>query len=106
MSGENESDYIRILSHQLNSPISAIQTMLSTILEGYIGEIDPKALHFIRKSITRAGEAKDIITGLFDYELYSHDRIGEEEEYDLTLLLHRLFTRFSTIASEKNISMN
>jgi NADPH-dependent 2,4-dienoyl-CoA reductase/sulfur reductase-like enzyme/rhodanese-related sulfurtransferase/anti-sigma regulatory factor (Ser/Thr protein kinase) len=106
MSDKNESDYIRILSHQLNSPISAIQTMLSTILEGYIGEIDPKALHFIRKSITRAGEAKDIITGLLDYELYSHDRIGEEEEYDLTLLLDRLFTRFSTIASEKNISMN
>ena len=51
---KTEADYIRVLSHQLKSPISAIQSMLSTILDGYTGEVNPKALQFIQKSIGRA----------------------------------------------------
>ena len=34
-----DQEYIRVLSHQLKSPINTIQSLLSTISEGYAGEV-------------------------------------------------------------------
>jgi len=37
---ETNQDYIRLISHQLKSPINSIESLLRTISEGFSGEIN------------------------------------------------------------------
>ncbi|MBT3275701.1 MAG: hypothetical protein HN368_21280, partial [Spirochaetales bacterium] len=97
-------DYIRLLSHQLKSPINAIETLLNTILEGYAGEMDEKTAYILQKAVLRSSEARDIISDLLDYELYSEAGPINSEEIDLSRLCSRMTARYMTTASESNIS--
>ncbi len=103
---ESYSDYIRVLSHQLKSPINSIQSLLNTISEGFTGEVSPKTQHFIEKAVSRASEAKEIITDLLDYEFYSREQELSPEEIDLNALLNALVEKYATTASEKDISLH
>lgn len=105
---ENESnpDYIRVLSHQLKSPINSIQSLLHTISEGFTGEIPPKTQQFIEKAVNRADEAKEMIADLLNYELYSQDHPAPQEELEMVTLLNTLVRKYASRASEKNVSLH
>ena len=102
---ESQPDYIRVLSHQLKSPISSIQSLLNTITDGFTGEIPTKTRYFIEKAMNRADEAKTMISDLLDYELYSQGQTTAREEYMLTGLLNALISRYAPVASEENIAL-
>ncbi|TFG65154.1 MAG: GHKL domain-containing protein [Spirochaetales bacterium] len=96
-------DFLQLLSHQLKSPIYAIQTLLSTIMEGYAGEVDEKILQCIARALVRTKEAKDVISDLLDYEFFSETTEKTKEEYELISLLKKIIDMYSPQASEKNI---
>lgn len=98
--------YIRLLSHQLKSPINAIATLLNTVLEGYAGELDEKTSYILKKAVGRSAEAREIITDLMDYELYGENAGASRAEVDLTRLCKGLAARYITTASENEISFN
>ena len=102
---ELQPEYIRVLSHQLKSPISSIQSLLNTITEGFTGDIPPKTRYFIEKAVSRADEAKSMISDLLDYELYSQEQNAVQEEYGLCRLLNAMVSRYAPAASEKNIAL-
>ncbi len=101
----SDPDYIRVLTHQLKSPINSIQSLLNTIFEGFTGEIPPKTSHFIEKAIGRATEAKEMISDLLDYELYSQNQTTPQEELDIVPLVDALGRKYALRASEKNVSL-
>ncbi len=101
-----DQDAFRILSHQLKSPIDTIQSLLKTISDGFTGEINPQALHLIERAVSRAEEAKEMISDLLDYELLSRRKEAVKEEFDLVLLLNTLVMRYASIASEKEIYLS
>lgn len=101
---END-DYIRILSHQLKSPINAIESLLKTITEGYAGAVDEKTNYLIEKAIKRSTEAREIIGDLLDYELYSENAIDKKPQIDLTDICAVLSQKYIVTAAEKNISL-
>ncbi len=103
---ESQPDYIRVLSHQLKSPISSIQSLLNTITEGFTGEIPPKTRYFIEKALNRADEAKTMISDLLDYEIYSQHQAAVREEYTLSSVLSPLLSRYVSMASEEKISLH
>jgi NADPH-dependent 2,4-dienoyl-CoA reductase/sulfur reductase-like enzyme/rhodanese-related sulfurtransferase/two-component sensor histidine kinase len=103
---ETSQDYIRLISHQLKSPINSIESLLRTISEGFTGEINAKALHLIERAVGRAGEAREIISDLLDYELYSQEEAAEQKEFDLVVLLNSLLAVYSAKAFEKNVSLH
>ena len=96
---KNESihSYIKILSHQLRSPINAIQSLLKTVSNGFTGETDPKTLHLIERAVDRTSEAENMISDLLDYELYSQKQSAAKEEVDILVLLNSLVTKYSSI---------
>jgi NADPH-dependent 2,4-dienoyl-CoA reductase/sulfur reductase-like enzyme/rhodanese-related sulfurtransferase/two-component sensor histidine kinase len=102
---ESQSNYVRILSHQLKAPISSIQSLLNTVSEGFTGETNPKTLYFIEKAVNRVAEAKEIISDLLDYEVYSQDQPTIQEEFDIVVLVNSLVNRYASRAAEKNISL-
>ena len=95
-------DYVRIVSHQLKSPIAAIESLLKTITEGYAGEVDEKTAFILEKAINRSSEAREIISDLTAYELYSEPGSLEKSDFDLSELCAALASRYHPIATENN----
>ena len=98
-------DYSLFLSHQLKSPLAAIQSMLSAISEGFTGDVNPQAMQFIEKSLQRTDEARQLITDLLDYQsLLQNDAIARDR-FELVVLLSTLITKYAPVAAQKNISL-
>ncbi len=103
---EPGSAEIEFVSHQLKSPIDAIQTLLDTISKGYTGEANRQTLHVVDRAVKRAAEAKSIISDLLNYGLYSENQAGSREELDLAELFDSIVSGYAAIASEKGISLH
>jgi len=56
--------------------------------------------------VGRAGEAREIISDLLDYQLYSQEETAEQKEFDLVVLLNSLLAVYSAKAFEKNVSLH
>jgi len=100
-----DPEFVKILSHQLKSPIHAIQALLGTVADGYAGEVDKKVLHFIEKAINRSKEAQEVVSDLLDYEFFAENTPDNLEEYDLIEVLDELSRKYNPVAAEKNISL-
>ncbi len=99
-----DQDYIRLLSHQLKSPINAIESLLNTLVEGYAGNLDEQTLYILKKAVSRSGEAREMISDLLDFELYSEKDYAEGDEIDVIKVCESMESRFLMTASDKNIS--
>ena len=105
--GKNlESSEIDFITHQLKSPIDAIQTLLDTISQGYTGEVNQQTRYVVKRAIERASEAKGIISDLLDYSIYTEDHDTNRKELDLSKLLSSLAVKYAAVASEKGISLH
>jgi len=102
----NKNNSLRILSHQLKSPVNAIQSLLQTITEGYTGEINDETMFVIKKAVKRAEETKEMISDLLDYELYGQETGAKKEPFNLANLLKSLLHKYSSQAAEKDIVLN
>jgi NADPH-dependent 2,4-dienoyl-CoA reductase/sulfur reductase-like enzyme/rhodanese-related sulfurtransferase/two-component sensor histidine kinase len=98
---------IRVLSHQLKSPINSIESLLMVIAEGFTGELDAKTLHMIKKAIIKTGEARNLITDLINYEKYSKSSQSiKKQETEVCAQLTTITNTFQTAAADKNISLS
>lgn len=104
---EREQDYLRIISHQLKSPINSIQSLLGTITEGYTGEVNPQTKQVIEKAINRVSEARELISDIMDYQRYLQtDTLTDRSEYDIVELCRRLARSYSSQAAEKDVALH
>ncbi len=99
-----DPEFLKVLSHQIKSPIHAIQTLLGTVAEGYAGDVDEKVLPFIEKALKRSKEAQEVVSDLLDYQFFTEHQ-NEQEEFNLVALLEELLESYIPQASEKNISL-
>ena len=100
------NNLIRVLAHQLKSPINSIQSLLKTVSQGFTGNINEQALVFIEKAIKRSDEAKELITDLINFQFHSQSDLNKQERIELQNLLHLLQGKLANMASEKNIALN
>jgi NADPH-dependent 2,4-dienoyl-CoA reductase/sulfur reductase-like enzyme/two-component sensor histidine kinase/rhodanese-related sulfurtransferase len=104
---DSNDSLIRILSHQLKSPINSIESLLKVIAEGFTGDLDPKTLHMLQKAIAKTGEARNLINDLLSYEKYSKGiHAIKQEEMEICALLVKVINSFQTSAANKNISIS
>ncbi len=104
---DSNGTLIRVLSHQLKSPINSIESLLKVIAEGFTGDLDPRTLHMLRKAIAKTGEARNLINDLLSYEKYSKGiQPVKQEELEICALLVTVVNSFQTAAANKNISVS
>jgi NADPH-dependent 2,4-dienoyl-CoA reductase/sulfur reductase-like enzyme/two-component sensor histidine kinase/rhodanese-related sulfurtransferase len=96
---------IRILSHQLKTPVSTIHSLLKAIADGFTGETNTHTLQFIDKAISKASEANRLIADLLQYEAYSRPEIMEKTGCDITALADAAVAAFMPDASKKGLSL-
>ena len=97
---------IRVLSHQLKSPVNAIESMLSMVLDGYSGNVDSKTVHYLERAVSKTHEARQLISDLVNYAQFSSAQELAFEQIDLTGLLAGVCGQNVTVAAGKNISLS
>ena len=82
-------------------------------MDGLVREIDavhavplPEVPYILKKAVGRSAEAREIITDLMDYELYSETGGTVSEEVDLSRLCKALGSRYLTTASDSGIAFH
>jgi signal transduction histidine kinase len=58
--------FLSIVSHELRSPLAAIENYLRTMLGGFVGDINPKQERMIKRSILRITDLRDLIGDVVD----------------------------------------
>ena len=100
-----DENFIRVLSHQLKSPISTIESLLEVVANGFTGKVDSKTIHFVKKAISRASEARAMVNDIINYEMYSDAGKKNASEIDIIFLLDSIIKKLITAASDKDISL-
>ncbi|MBN1523605.1 MAG: FAD-dependent oxidoreductase [Spirochaetales bacterium] len=93
------------LSHELKSPLNSIESMLKVIADGFAGDVDPKAMLFVQRAISKTGEARTLITDLLNFQKYTTGEV-EKKEIESVSLLASVFRSVQMTASDKNISLS
>jgi signal transduction histidine kinase len=98
--------FLSIVSHELRSPLAAIENYLQTMLGGYAGELNQKQLRMIKRSILRLIDMRGLIGDVVDlarmrpeqiqtdFEWFDPGEVGAESIEDVRLA-----------AAEKNIQI-
>ncbi|MCP4267274.1 MAG: HAMP domain-containing histidine kinase [Candidatus Brocadiaceae bacterium] len=76
---KEKSEFMFKVTHELRSPLSAVQSLLKSIEEGYAGEISQKAMDLIVRSEKRTGFLLTLVNDLLDLVA---GNIGKPKEAD------------------------
>jgi signal transduction histidine kinase len=61
-----KSRFIRIATHELRSPISVTESLLTALAGGYVGELSPAHLSVIQRAIKRVQALQSLVNDLLD----------------------------------------
>jgi signal transduction histidine kinase len=99
--------FLSIVSHELRSPLAAIENYLRTMLGGFAGDLTPKQERMVKRSIVRVTDLRALIGDVVDlarmrpeqiqadFDWFDPSEIGTESIEDVRLS-----------AAEKNIKLN
>ena len=73
--------FLSIVSHELRSPLAAIENYLQTMLGGYAGELTPKQERMARRSILRVTDLSALISDVVDLARMRPEQIQADFEW-------------------------
>lgn len=102
-----KSQFVRMVTHELRSPVSVIKSLLRNITAGYAGGLNDQQRDIIARVSKRADALQGLIDDLLDLasgkvDLKSH---GEAEAIRLDDCIERVIKRFEISAKEKEIEL-
>jgi signal transduction histidine kinase len=81
---EMKNDFVRMVSHELRSPLAAIRQQHTVILDGLAGELQPKQVEMLSRAQARIQGLLDLINDLLDLSRMEAGR-GQLEQVPLQL---------------------
>jgi signal transduction histidine kinase len=91
--GQNQYQFMRVVSHDLRSPLTAIQGFASMLESGAIGEINDQQRHFIGKILSGIDQITSLVDNIQDAGRYDPETGFYEMERspcDLTEMVPRI----------------
>ena len=73
--------FLSIVSHELRSPLAAIENYLQTMDEGYAGELNPKQKRMIQRSLVRVVDLRKLIGDVVDLARMRPEQIQADFEW-------------------------
>lgn len=92
-----------IAAHQIQAPISTLQTILRTLLGGFAGELTPKQKKILEAANRKAGDAMETVRGLL--ALSEAVRTAPHEATDAAAAVRKAQGRYARVASERGIEL-
>lgn len=106
--GEDQAKnrFVRMVSHEIRSPLSAAQSMLRVILDGYAGEISLKSKELLERSEHRLVQLLELVNELLDL-IRGAQPLAEEEKQDIPVqpILSKILNELEAQAVKKEIRL-
>ena len=97
------TDLTHKTAHELRSPLTAIQSILNVILQGYSGDIPEKMRELIRRAEARSSSLVKMTSELLDLARKREKKEKITEDVDLNAALESVFKFFSAQAETKEL---
>jgi len=102
-----KSQFVRMVTHELRSPVSVIKSLLRTITAGYAGGLNEQQRDILERASKRAEALQGLVDDLLDLaagkaDIKSH---GEMEPIRLDDVIEQVVKRFEISAKEKEIDL-
>ena len=99
-----KSDFVRMVAHELRSPLSAVQSMLSVLEEGYVAPLTSGQQDLIRRSKRRLSFLLALVNDLLDLAAGKAEQLqGEKTELVLNETISKVTELMQTSAEEKGL---
>jgi signal transduction histidine kinase len=104
MADRAKSDFVLMVTHELRSPLSAVQSMLRVLEEGYVGPITSKQQDLIQRSKRRVSFLLTLVNDLLELAAGKIEQLkGEEKEVVLNETITKVTELMRTSAEEKGL---
>lgn len=102
-----KSQFVRMVTHELRSPVSVIRSLLRTLTGGYAGNVTSQQQDIIERAAHRAEFLQGLIDDLLDMAAGKADVRDRETPEPVTLRssLEKIVMRFEVSAREKDIQL-
>jgi signal transduction histidine kinase len=98
--------FLGLASHDLKTPLAVVANYLQAILDGFVGEVNEKQLHWMTRANTRVLELIRMINDFLDVSQLAPERILDEmEDTTLSAAVEQSIEEVQARADEKNISL-
>ncbi len=102
-----KADFISIASHQLRTPLSAINTYAHMLYDGYAGELDEESRLFIDVILKAAGRMNDLINTLLNItRVETGSLVVDSLPVNLANLVKHIVEEINPSAKEKGILLS
>ena len=104
---QSKSQFVRMVTHELRSPVSVVRSLLRTLTGGFAGSLTPQQQDIIERVERRAEFLQGLIDDLLDMAAGKADVRGREnpEPVVLRTALEKIVRRFEVSAREKDIQL-
>jgi signal transduction histidine kinase len=102
---KNKSQFVRIVTHELRSPVQVTKSLLNVLSRGYVGDLNEKQADLIERARRRILFLQTLIDDLLDLAAAKADVLATAERglISLTDVLKEVQTRFEAPAQDKGL---
>lgn len=98
-----KKDFVATLTHDLKTPNASQMNIISMLLSGSLGELNPQQKEFIELMSCSCKYVSDLVSTIMDTYCYEDGNIKLKcEQFDIVLLISRLCKALNGLAQEKN----
>jgi K+-sensing histidine kinase KdpD len=104
MADRAKSDFVRMVTHELRSPLSAVQSMLRIMEQGYVGSMTSKQQDLVQRSQRRISFLLALVKDLLELAAGKMEQLrGEKKEVVLNEVITKVVELMRTSAREKGL---
>ncbi len=101
-----KDEFVTLASHELRTPMTAIRGSLSTILEGYAGEISPSVREFLVAAYNENDRLIRLVNNLLNISRIEAGRINfAMTKVDISAVIQEVVSNLDSAAKEKNLTL-
>jgi signal transduction histidine kinase len=103
----NKSQFVRIVTHELRSPVQVVTSLLNLLERGYVGDLNEKQADLILRARRRVQYLQALIDDLLDLAAGKADVLASTERGPVSLsdVLHGVQRQFEASAQDKGLSL-
>jgi signal transduction histidine kinase len=99
------SEFVQMVTHELRSPLSAVQSMLRVLEQGYVGPITVKQQDLVQRSERRISFLLALVKDLLEFAAGKMERLkGEKKKVALAETIAKVTELMHTSAEEKGLA--
>ena len=103
---KQKSQFFRFTSHELKSPLIAIQSSIDGVLKNFANQMDERATDLLRRASNRSSQMLEIIRELLELSKNRSRMMKDRELIDINKLIRETIDQHKVLTEEKDINVD